>query len=882
MSIQLKVLQVSRIYIILLLLLRFAFEYNSSCCCYSFMISNTNRKVVTSKIFRNSYSLSKSSLSALQQRQRQHWLTTTKRLSIGCQLFSGVDTVVGGNSYWNLPLLKNNKQLQKSTFVTSTSIMTSLVESNAEPITSTVDDDPYIWLENVESEESLQFAKESNDKCLSILGNPENENDNDVSTTSTYQRVLKVLESTDRIPMVSVFGYNNIDDNNNNEPILMNFWKDSLNPKGIWRRTTLQSYRTSTPIWETIIDLDQLAKDDNISWVWKGSIPLPRSRDNISATKKQVTRCLVQLSRGGSDAVHIREFDLITKQFVTDNEQPFIVKEGKTRISYKSRNVVYIGTDFGPGSLTDSGYPRTVREWVRGTVIDDAPIVMEGQITDVSVGLYISDQRIWSGSIYEIKYRSLTFYTSKYWIRIIQPTNLLAPYEQDTDVVVVPVPDFVEVQIQDDAEISFVGKMIFITLRSDWDPTNTGTVYKSGSVVYTDANTFITNGPLSCTYEILFTPTDRTAYMGMSTTKNYLIVTTMDNVKEQITFYKILSDGTGITKINLPTSTVNVDDHDDVLTATTIRSASCSPIDPYSGSDQFWFVADSYTTPSTLYLADASMVEIDNNTSIGKDNNDTNADNDIFIIEKLKSLPSQYDSSNLIVEQQFATSADGTSIPYFIVRAKDIQYDSTNPTLLYGYGGFEVSLGPKYIATAGLAWLERGGVYIEGNIRGGGEFGPSWHQAALQSNRNKAYEDFIAIAEHIISCNICSSSTLAIRGGSNVRFECLSHIDGFAPVFSFFFSSLHTLLTNTLLFFVMVSQGGLLMGNMYTMRPDLFGAIHCAVPLLYVCLFVCLFNRLLVRWDFIVVPCISMCILYSYLSTFFFSTTYALFFITEI
>jgi prolyl oligopeptidase len=240
----------------------------------------------------------------------------------------------------------------------------------------------------------------------------------------------------------------------------------------------------------------------------------------------------------------------------------------------------------------------------------------------------------------------------------------------------------------------------------------------------------------------------------------------MDNVKSKLEFYKIV-DGSMLVKVS-----GEVDAQ--------IRDCSVRPVDPYEGSDEFWFTTSDFVTPSTMYLADATNVE-------------TEQSEDAFIVEKIKSLPPQYDSESIQVAQQTAISKDGTEIPYFIMMRKDVEENGKNPTLLYGYGGFEVSLGPHYVATAGLAWLERGGVYVEANIRGGGEFGPAWHQAALKANRNKSYEDFIAVAEHLIATGICSSQTLAIRGGSN---------------------------------------GGLLMGNMYTMRPDLFGAIHCAVPLL--------------------------------------------------
>lgn len=563
----------------------------------------------------------------------------------------------------------------------------SIQEVDGVIVDSTViDDDPYIWLEDVESNESLQFAKDANDACLSALGNP--------NDTDAYTRILDVLESKDRIPHVTLYGYNN-----DGESILMNFWKDSEHPKGIWRYTSYESYRTTNPNWITTLDIDQLAINDNKSWVYKGNNPLSRSRDDITiCNKKRVSRTLIQLSNGGSDAIYIKEFDLLTNTFV-ESDAFHIPIEGKSRINYKSRNICYVGTTH-LGNVTDSGYPRTIREWIRGTDLNNAPIIHQGEITDVSVGMYIVDERIWNGNLYEIKYRSMTFYTSKYWIRRITDEDLVLP-SVDNDA-----NPFIPLDIQDDAQIDFVGQMIFITLRSDWNPCN-DIIYPKGSVIYTDIETFITIGCSACQYHILFQPTSKTSYSGYTLTKDYMIMYTMDDVKEKLYFYKINPNGTSIELINGPSSQQQGQ-------PLPIRSCSCIPIDPYSGSNEFFFTTSDYTTPSTLYKADVSkMIE---------SNEDDMTDKDPFIVEKLKSLPSQYDSTNYITEQHFAISLDGTSVPYFIIRPKDIIYDGYNPTLLYGYGGFEVSLGPKYIASTGIVWLERNpksAVYVEANIRGG-------------------------------------------------------------------------------------------------------------------------------------------------------------------
>ena len=306
------------------------------------------------------------------------------------------------------------------------------------------------------------------------------------------------------------------------------------------------------------------------------------------------------------------------------------------------------------------------------------------------------------------------------------------------------------VDIPEDASISFLGKMLIISLRSDWEP-KPGTKFQRGSVILTQTDEFLANGAAGTSeYTPLFEPTERTAYEYYTATKNYLILSTMDNVKSKLSFFKIVDGGSKVVPVVTAAEEAQ------------IRDCNVRPVDPYSDSDEFWFTTSDFTTPSTLYLADAAKVVETNESSTDRQPADS------FITKQLKSLPPQYDSSNLTVEQRIAVSEDGTEIPYFIVMKKDIVLDGNNPTLLYGYGGFEVSLGPHYIATAGLAWLERGGVYVEANIRGGGEFGPSWHQAGLKANRNKCYEDFIAVGEHLISSKICTSKTLAARGGSNV------------------------------------------------------------------------------------------------------------------
>ena len=646
-------------------------------------------------------------------------------------------------------------------FTTARKMTTSKEDATTTTTTETAhDEDPYIWLEEVESEESLKFATEANEKCLSSLGDPK------TSNSKTYENVLSILESDDRIAYVSHYGYDKADDGVKNE-IMMNLWKDSKNPKGLWRKTTLESYKTDDPQWETVLDIDELAKKDDISWVWKGTSSLPKARDPMSNGGQRITRTLLSLSRGGADAVHLKEFDLIKEEFVEEGgeEGGFVLPEAKSRASYKSRDVLLVGSDFGEGSLTDSGYPRVIKEWTRGTSIEDAPIVFEGEKTDVSVSAYINDQRFRGGPIYEVHSRSMTFYTSKRWVRRVEYEHLLSANDPARKEVKDP-EEFIEVDVQPDAGVTFAANMLLISLRSDWEPVPGGTMYKAGSLLYVDANKFLTEGKEACDYNLIFEPTDTTAYEDYTLTKNYFILSTMDDVKTKLTFYKIDENGSTL-------KFVGGDKEAKIL------NVGASAVDSHD-NDLIWLYTSGYTEPSALSIGDASLAE-------------TSSDENGYIVKKLKSLPHMYDSSDLTVQQKFATSKDGTKVPYFLVAKNGIELDGNTPTLLYGYGGFEISLGPKYIGTVGKSWLERGGVFVEANIRGGGEYGPKWHQAALKEKRHKAYEDFIAIGEDLVASKICTPSTLAARGGSN---------------------------------------GGLLMGMMYTSRPDLFGAIHCAVPLL--------------------------------------------------
>jgi len=339
--------------------------------------------------------------------------------------------------------------------------------------------------------------------------------------------------------------------------------------------------------------------------------------------------------------------------------------------------------------------PRTVREWVRGTDVDDAPVVFEGETTDVAVGAYVDDQRHRNGPIYEVRYRSITFYASKRLARIVEYEHLLAPDDPLRQKAGAE-PEFTEIKVQDDAEIDFVGNMMIISLRSDWEP-SPGQKFITGSLVYVNAKQFLEAGPENCEYKVLFRPEERSASEYYCCTKNYVLLKILDNVKSRVEMYRINEN-----------QLIRVGKDMDPK----IMDISMSAVDGYS-DDRFWLTTSSFLQPSTLSLADVSLVESD----------DAKEDITGFATKIVKALPPQFDAQGLDVIQGSATSKDGTKIPYFLIKKEGIELNWKNPTLLYGYGGFEISLGPHYVSTAGVAWLERGGVYVEANIRGGGEFG---------------------------------------------------------------------------------------------------------------------------------------------------------------
>ncbi|WP_454832341.1 prolyl oligopeptidase family serine peptidase [Pseudoxanthomonas wuyuanensis] len=514
-----------------------------------------------------------------------------------------------------------------------------------------------------------------------------------------------------------------------------NFWKDKHHERGLWRRTTLDEYRKSQPQWETVLDLDALNKAEGKNWVWHGA----------DCRKPEYTRCLIALSRGGADADETREFDLTTKTFLKDG---FYRPEAKGALGWKGADTVYVFTDFGDGSMTSSGYPRIVKEWKRGTPLSAATTVYEGKPDDMYIAAYHDDT---PGFQRDFVSRTLAFYNDELYLRADGDTHGCA---SDAGPGCAGASKLVRIDAPNSANKGVQRQWLTLELREPW--TVGGRTYTAGSLLAARFDDFLAG---KREFDVLFEPTDKTSLAGFAWTRNHLVLNVLEDVKNRLSVMTWSADGWKTSEF---------------AGAPTFGTIGVSAVDA-DDSDAVWLTVTDYLTPSTLSLAEVS------GNSQGQPP------------EQLKAMPAFFDASTHVIEQHFATSQDGTQVPYFLVRPKDLKYDGSTPTLLYGYGGFEISLTPGYSGGVGKGWLEKGGVYAVANIRGGGEYGPRWHQAALKANRHKAYEDFAAVARDLIARKITSTPHLGIQGGSN---------------------------------------GGLLTGNMLTQYPDLFGAVVVQVPLL--------------------------------------------------
>lgn len=572
-----------------------------------------------------------------------------------------------------------------------------LAAQTKETAVAEAETDPFIWLEEARSDRALAWVRAENEKTLAAL-----------TTDSRFEGLksdaLAIFDATDRIPGVSFTPHG-----------LINFWQDAKNPKGLVRRTTIASYRTETPAWETILDIDALAKAEGKEWVYQGMNCLPPAG----------TRCLVSLSDGGKDAATIREFDVTTKSFV---EGGFVLPESQGSAAWVDADTLVIGRDFGPGTLTESVYPFTAREWKRGTAIADAPEIFRGEPTDVWSGVTLL--RDAASTIHaRLAFRGVSFHETEYfvwhsgkWLPLDLPKKA-APY-------------------------GIVDGQILFTTDVEWKVGDQ--VFPADALVSADLAAWKAD-PNGAKKTLVWAPGPRQTKQGGAITANGIYVSLLDNVRGQVLRFDHDGKSWSSRRIALPDNA-------------TVGIAASS-----NQSDEIMFSVTDFLTPSTLYYApDGASAAV------------------------IKTSPARFDAAGMAVEQFEATSADGTKIPYFVVKPKGMKADGSTATLLTGYGGFQVPRLPAYLGATGKLWVERGGAYVLANLRGGGEFGPSWHQSAIRENKQRTWDDFIAVAQDLVTRKITSPQHLGIQGGS---------------------------------------QGGLLVGTAFTQRPDLFNAAVVQIPL---------------------------------------------------
>ncbi len=558
-------------------------------------------------------------------------------------------------------------------------------------------EDENLWLEDVEGEAALDWVRARNAESEAELFGRDD-------FTRIRTDILEVLEAEDRIAYPSLHG-----------DTVHNFWTDARNPRGLLRRTTWDDYAGGDPTWETILDIDALGAAEGESWVFHGS----------QTRRPDRRRALIDLSPGGSDASVTREFDLVEKRFVAEAEGGFVRPLAKGGLTWIDDDTVYVTTDFGEGSLTRSGYPRTVRRWRRGTPIDDAEIVFEGTIDDISVQVQVSTL---PGFEHHLIRQALDFYTARF--------HLL----RDDELRLIDVPTHIEVSVHE--------QWLTFELREAWAVGDT--THPGGSLLAVPIEHFLAG---SASPTPVFVPTPTRALGFATWTRNHLVLNVMEDVRSKVEIATPADDGTWSLH--------------PLLDAPSVWSVGASQVDA-DASDDLWIDGNDFVTPETLYRASVSGGA-----------------------RVIRREPHRFDADGIAITQHFATSADGTRIPYFEVGRTD--RDRPTRTLLDAYGGFEVPNVPAYAGGLGRAWLADGGTYVLANIRGGGEYGPAWHRAGLRDQRHRVYEDHEAVARDLIDRGVATPAHLGITGGSN---------------------------------------GGLLVGNMYVRTPELFGAVVCQVPLL--------------------------------------------------
>ena len=625
------------------------------------------------------------------------------------------------------------------------------------------------WLDEIEGAEALAWVEARNAETLSAYRGGER-------FESMRRSIEEILDSPDKIPGVALAAGR-----------LYNFWTDADHPRGLWRRTTWESYRAGAPgadaapgpdtgadsgstQWEVLLDLDALGAAEGVPWVWHGASVL---RTGPLAGR----RALIDLSDGGSDTDVTREFDLETLSFIDPADGGFHrpPSKGSAVWADDEGGSVLMTADWGPDSLTASGYPRQVRRVRRGQDPAEAEIVLSAPGTSTGVLAYRDRWgRTWVGEHPD-------FYTEELWllprdaagVDACESAALLARAGTTA------APGAVRVPVPASAQAVPARDRLLIRLREPWE--EAGATHPAGALLAARLEDFLRG---SARLETLFTPTASACLEDFTVTEHHIVLTELDDCVASL---EVLTPppptGGPWVRRRLDLSALAGTDADPAPPApapsdeTLLRpgrallAVAAAAVDP-RGDDRLWLTVSSFTRPTTLALG-----ELDAGGSLGH-------------VEVLRRAPGRFDAKGVVVTQHAAVSEDGTRVPYFQVGRPSA---APAPTMLYGYGGFEVSLGVDYLPVVGKTWLERGGIFVLANIRGGGEYGPDWHRAGLRENRHRVYEDFAAVARALVERGVTTPAQLAVHGGSN---------------------------------------GGLLVGNMLTRHPELVGAVVCEVPLL--------------------------------------------------
>jgi prolyl oligopeptidase len=593
---------------------------------------------------------------------------------------------------------------RKTTLLLTLLMGTTLACLNAHAQNLTEPTDKYQWLEDVSGERSMAWVNAENERSAKAL---------DVGPVynALAETALKVLESPTRLPSPQ-FRVGEV----------YNTWQDAQHVRGILRRTSLDSYLNDQPDWHTVIDYDALATQDNEKWVQKG----------LNCLYPGDGLCLVALSAGGEDADTLREFDLKAGESGKFVDNGFILSRSKQSATWVDKDTLLVARNWGPGTMTQSGYPFVVKLWKRGEPLDRAKEVYRGTASDVSAG---------AASLHDSQ--------GHHTVLLTRGVNF---FQREISLYTPAGPKKINIPGKSQIHGMLDGQII-IELNEDWKPEGLATTFPQGAIVALDLEA-VRNDPTHLKPTVIFTPTTQEFAQEVGVTRNHLILTTLDHVQGRAYVYTRSPKNVWTSqKLDIPDN----------------LSVSIETVN--TSDDRFFLETTGFLTPSSLLLGDAATTTL----------------------KPAKTLPAQFDASNLVVQQLQATSTDGAKVPYFIVHRKDIKYDGSNPTLMTAYGGFQVSETPRYSGIVGKLWLERGGIYVLANIRGGGEFGPAWHEAGLKTHRQVIYDDFAAVAKDMFTRKITSPRRMGIVGGSN---------------------------------------GGLLMGVEFTQHPEMWNAVVIQVPLL--------------------------------------------------